>query len=83
MSLRTLGSLALEGTALRRPKPLLLLAYLALEGATPRRRLAELFFGDTKDPLDSLSTALKYLKQHPGTALELDLRTVAPSSCFG
>jgi predicted ATPase len=77
MPLRTLGDLALDGTALHRPKPLLLLAYLAFEGATPRRRLAELFFGDAKDPADSLSTALKYLKQHPAAALDLRSKTVA------
>jgi hypothetical protein len=46
------------------PKPLLLLAYLALEGPTSRRILAELFFGDVKDPRDSLSTALKHLREH-------------------
>lgn len=77
MPLRTLGELALDGTPLRRPKPLLLLAYLAFEGATARRRLAELFFGGTKDPADSLSTALKYLKHHPAAALEFRLGTVA------
>ncbi len=77
MPLRTLGELALDGTPLHRPKPLLLLAYLAFEGATPRRRLAELFFGVTKDPADSLSTALKYLKHHPAAALEFRLGTVA------
>jgi len=76
MLLRTLGDLALDGSALRRPKPLLLLAYLAFEGATPRRRLAELFFGDAKDPYDSLSTALKYVKQH-GAVLDLQPKTVA------
>ena len=63
MLLRTLGGLALEGSTLTRPKPLLVLAYLALEGPTPRRRLAELFFGDAADPRDSLSTALRYLRR--------------------
>ncbi len=62
MLLRTLGGLALEGSALTRPKPLVVLAYLALEGPTPRRRLAELFFGDAVDPRDSLSTALRHLR---------------------
>ena len=32
MLLSTLGGLALEGSSFRRPKPLLLLAYLAIEG---------------------------------------------------
>lgn len=72
----TLGDLVLGGTTLRRPKPLLLLAFLALEGAKSRRYLAELFFGDTKDPNDSLSTALKYLKQHPASALYVQPKTV-------
>jgi hypothetical protein len=62
--LRTLGELTLEGTPLRRPKPLLLLAYLALEGPTSRRTLAALFFGDVKDPRDSLSATLKHLREH-------------------
>ena len=75
--LRTLGDLVLEGTSLHRPKPLLLLAYLVLEGSTPRRRLSELFFGDTKDPNDGLTTALKYLKQHPSTMLEVGPNIVA------
>ena len=77
MPLRTLGALALDGAALGRPKPLLLLAYLAFEGPTPRRRLAELFFGEAKDPRDSLTTTLKYLKQHPAAALEIQSQTVA------
>ena len=62
MLLRTLGGLTLEGSALTRPKPLLVLAYVALEGATPRKRLAELFFADAADPRDSLSTALRHLR---------------------
>jgi len=63
MQLRTLGGLALEGSTLTRPKPLLVLAYLALEGPTPRRRLAESFFGDAADPRDSLSSALRHLRR--------------------
>ena len=75
--LRTLGDLVLEGTSLHRPKPLLLLTYLVLEGPTPRRRLSELFFGDTRDPNDGLTTALKYLKQHPSTTLKVGPNIVA------
>ena len=63
MLLRTLGGLTLDGAALTRPKPLLVLAYLCLEGPTSRRELAELFFGDAADPRDSLSTALRHLRQ--------------------
>lgn len=75
--LRTLGDIALESTSLRRPKPLLLLAYLALEGPKSRRYLAELFFGEVKDPNDSLSTALKYLRQHPASALHVQPKAVS------
>lgn len=61
MHLRTLGGLGLEGSELQRPKPLLLLAYLALEGPTSRRQLAELFWRDAKDPRDVLSTSIRRL----------------------
>jgi predicted ATPase/predicted negative regulator of RcsB-dependent stress response len=68
MLLRTLGGLALEGTGFHRPKPLLLLAYLALEGPKLRRYLAEVFFMDAKDPLNSLSRSLSYLRRDvPGS----------------
>lgn len=63
LTLRTLGGLRLDGAELTRPKPLMLLAYLALEGATPRRVLAEVFFHDSADPRDSLSTALRHLRR--------------------
>lgn len=62
MQLRTLGGLGLPGSDLRRPKPLLLLAYLALEGSKPRRFLEELFFLDAADPADALSTTLRRLR---------------------
>jgi predicted ATPase len=61
MRLRTLGGLELEGSAFRRQKPLLLLAYLALEGPMSRRELADLFFVGSRDPRDGLSTALRRL----------------------
>lgn len=58
----------MEGSPFRRPKPLLLLAYLSLEGSKARRYLAELFFMDATDPLNSLSRALSYLRNDaPGT----------------
>ena len=63
MQLRTLGSLVLEGTGIRRPKPLLLLAFLALEGSKSRRYLADLFYHDTRDPRDGLSSAIQRLKR--------------------
>ena len=72
MLLRTLGELSLEGSDFSRPKPLLLLAYLALEGPKPRRYLAELFFMDTKDPFNGLSQALKLLRKNVPGAVEAD-----------
>jgi hypothetical protein len=63
MTLITLGGLELTGTSLRRPKPLVLLAYLALEGPKTREQLTELFFPGVKDARDSLSSMLTYLRQ--------------------
>ena len=60
--LRVLGGLELAGHAFHRLKPLLLLAYLALEGPKARRHLAELFWPEAQDPLNSLSVALTQLK---------------------
>ncbi|WP_243026996.1 tetratricopeptide repeat protein [Thermus albus] len=60
--LRVLGGLQLEGHTFHRPKPLLLLAYLVLEGPKARRHLAELFWPEAQDPLNSLSVALTQLK---------------------
>ena len=58
----TLGTLRVPERRLTRPKPLLLLAYLALEGPTDRHRLAGLFFPDAADARDALSTTLARLK---------------------
>lgn len=76
LRLRTLGALALAGAALSRPKPLLLLAYVALEGRQSRRHLAELFFAEAAHPLQSLSVALSRLRQAVGERLSSDERTV-------
>ncbi|UCH24528.1 MAG: hypothetical protein JSV66_11285 [Trueperaceae bacterium] len=68
MFLRTLGGLELEGMEFRRPKSLLLLAYLALEGPQERGHLAELFFADSSKGRSSLSTTLSRLRREaPGT----------------
>ena len=72
MLLRTLGELRLEGSDFSRPKPLLLLAYLALEGPKPRRYLAELFYMDTKDPYNGLAQAVKLLRKRAPGAIEAD-----------
>jgi tetratricopeptide (TPR) repeat protein len=62
-SLTTLGALALEGTTLARTKPLVLLAYLALSGPTPRRRMQELFWPGAQGAGNSLRVALHMLRE--------------------
>lgn len=62
MRLPTLGGLRLEGGSFSRSKPLLPLAYLALEGAKERRFLAELFWLGAANPRRSLNTALHQLR---------------------
>jgi predicted ATPase len=77
MVLRMLGRLELEGSRLRRPKPLLLLAYLALEGPRHRRALADLFWPGAVDARDSLSTTLRRLRGALGSLLVADVDEVA------
>ena len=72
MRIRTLGELALEGASLTRPKPLLLVAYLAIEGAQERRYVAELFWPAAVDPLKSLTVALSQLRRGAPGAVEAD-----------
>jgi tetratricopeptide (TPR) repeat protein len=72
MHLRTLGGLVLEGSGLQRPKPLVLLAYLCLEGSKPRRFLAELFWPDASDPMNSLAVALGQIRKAAPGALGAD-----------
>lgn len=64
MRLRTLGGLELSGSNFRKGaiKPLLLLAYLALEGPKPRRYLAELIWPEAADPMNSLKVVLHKLR---------------------
>lgn len=62
MQLNTLGTLEVEGTSFSRAKPLLLLAYLAIEGSKSRVHLAELMWPDSVDPRDSLSTTVRRLR---------------------
>jgi predicted ATPase len=76
MIVRTLGGLHLDGETFSRPKPLLVLCYVALEGRQPRRHLADLFFGDTAHPLQSLAVALSRLRQVLGDRIRADERTV-------
>jgi predicted ATPase len=72
MRLCTLGGLQLEGSDFRQPKPLLLLAYLCLEGAQERRHLAELFWPGGADPMGNLATVLARLKKVDKSLWEAD-----------
>ena len=72
MQLRTLGELKLDGATFTKPKPLLLLAYLALEGPSDRRHLAELFWPGAVNPLGNLNTVLSRLRQAAEGLIEAD-----------
>lgn len=61
--LHTLGSLELDGATLGRPKPLLLLAYLALEGPQDRAFLRQLFWPENQDAAGRLRVTLGRLQQ--------------------
>lgn len=62
LRLLTLGGLGVEGRDFNRPKLLLLLAYLAVEGPRDRRFLAELFWPDGSEPMTSLRVGLAALR---------------------
>ena len=79
MNLQTLGGLKLHNSDFTRPKPLLLLGYLALEGARDRRHIAELFFSQASDCMSSLRTTLKRLRQEVPNTLESDGDTLCTS----
>ena len=70
MQLRTLGALSVEGSDFNRAKPLLLLAYLALEGAKDSKQLAQLFFPLANKPSQSLATTLNRLRKGVPNCLE-------------
>ncbi|MBB6097745.1 tetratricopeptide (TPR) repeat protein [Deinobacterium chartae] len=63
MLLHTLADLRLEGSPFCRTKPLLLLTYLALEGSKSRRYLAQLFWPEAQNAMNSLSVALTKLRR--------------------
>ena len=65
MRLITFGRVALENCSFSRPKPLLLLAYLAVEGSQERSTLANLFWAEGKDKqkLVKLSVILNQFKK--------------------
>ncbi|MBB6018583.1 ATP-binding protein [Deinococcus radiopugnans] len=70
MYLQTLGKLELQGAAYSRPKSLLLLCHLALEGARDRHHLSALFFGQAHDPHGSLRSTIRRLRQEAPGSLE-------------
>ncbi len=69
VSLQTLGKLALSEGTFARPKPLLLLAYLALEGPKSKRFLSELFFPESEDRAANLRQTLARLRRAAGETL--------------
>lgn len=82
MRLVTLGGLRLAGAQFGRHKPLLALAYLALEGPQDRRFLAELMWPRAADPRQSLSVALSQLNAAaPGLVASAGSRVVAKVEC--
>ncbi len=72
MRLVTLGKFELSGSPLSRPKPLLLLSYLSLEGSKERRHLAELFYAATAQPMLSLRVALTHIREAYSEAFTQD-----------
>ncbi|MDX2006886.1 MAG: tetratricopeptide repeat protein [Meiothermus sp.] len=79
MKLETFGRARLE-SGFSRPKPLLMLAYIALEGPQERRRLAELFWteGETQKRLGQLSVVLNQLKKEGGAGIIPDKAGLDP-----
>lgn len=72
-----LGGLALEPVPLHRPKPLLLLAYLAVEGAKEKRHLYELFWPGAADQAMTLRVTLNRVRQVAAELVTSDERTVS------
>lgn len=77
MILGTLGGLRLDGASCDRRKPLLLVAYLALEGPQPRDRLAPLFWPATTDPRNRLTVALSRLRKEAPGSVDAGAKTVS------
>ena len=82
MHLRTLGKLALESVDFPRPKLLLLLAYLAIEGSKEKRHLYELFWSGASDPATSLRMALGQFRKVAPDLVLVDERTVSTTVAY-
>jgi tetratricopeptide (TPR) repeat protein len=67
----TLAGLRLEGVGFTRPKPLLLLAYLALEGSRERRFLRDLFWPGEFDAATHLRVTLQRIRDAVPGALDI------------
>lgn len=76
MILRTLGELRLEGSDFRRYKPLLLLAYLSLEGPQSRDLVSRLFWPDATDPLNRLAVTLRRVRGAAPDAVQAEGATL-------
>ena len=74
MVLRTLGGLELHDSSFQRPKTLLLLAYLALEGAKERQHLSTLLWpvATAKERQHRLRVMLSQLKKEAAGVFEAD-----------
>lgn len=70
--LKTLGTLAFEGSSFCRTLPLMLLSYLSLEGPKDRRHIAELFWPSASDSLNCLSVTLSRLRRSAAGAMGSD-----------
>jgi predicted ATPase/DNA-binding SARP family transcriptional activator len=68
----TLGDLRLQLDGFQRPKLLLLIAYLRLEGSKPRDHLRALFWPDATDANASLRVALAQIRQAVPGAIQED-----------
>ena len=64
--------MSLEGSDFRRGKPLLLLAYLVLEGPQERRHLAELFWPGSAQGMRNLATVLTRLRKTGDGVIDAD-----------
>lgn len=67
MEIRVFGKVRLEGSSFSRPKPLLLLAYLTLNGPQSRTELARLFWRDARAKAN-LSVMLSQFKKEGAAA---------------
>lgn len=84
MRLKVFGKVGIEESGFSRPKPLLLLAYLAVEGDTERQKLAELFWNGENDQkglakkLAKLSVVLAQFKKEGAYEAIPDIKGINP-----